>query len=106
MHLSQLVDGGFLVVKQQGRHRYYSIALPEVAHAIEPLGVISTSEKCKPAFSDRVLRYARRDEPIKAGLRQWADLPLPDVFHNLRKLALDFGKQQDDQTMLLVRRLT
>jgi DNA-binding transcriptional ArsR family regulator len=59
MHLSQLVDGGFLVVKQQGRHRYYSIARPEVAHAIESLGVISTSEKYKPAMSDRVLRYAR-----------------------------------------------
>lgn len=59
MHLSQLVDGGFLVVKQQGRHRYYSIAKPEVAHAIESLGVISTSEKHKPAMSDQVLRYAR-----------------------------------------------
>jgi sigma-B regulation protein RsbU (phosphoserine phosphatase) len=42
-------------------------------------------------------------EPIKFGLRQWADLPLPQLFHNLRQLALDFGKQQDDQTMLLVR---
>jgi hypothetical protein len=43
-------------------------------------------------------------DPIKAGLRQWADLPLPDVFRNIRDLALRFGKQQDDQTMLLVRR--
>lgn len=43
-------------------------------------------------------------DPIKAGLRQWADLPLPDVFRNVRALALGFGKQQDDQTMLLVRR--
>ena len=59
MHLSQLVDGGFLVVKQQGRHRYFSIARPEVAHAIESLGVISVSEKQRPVMSDRVLRYAR-----------------------------------------------
>lgn len=59
MHLSQLVDGGFLVVNQQGRHRYYSIAKPEVAHAIESLGVISGSEKCKPAMADQELRYAR-----------------------------------------------
>jgi DNA-binding transcriptional ArsR family regulator len=59
MHLSQLVDGGFLNVQQQGRHRYYSIARPEVAHAIESLGVISTSEKYKPAMSDQPLRYAR-----------------------------------------------
>ena len=59
MHLSQLVDGGFVTVKQQGRHRYYAIARPEVAHAIESLGVISTSEKSKPAMSDQTLRYAR-----------------------------------------------
>ncbi len=59
MHLSQLVDGGFLTVKQQGRHRYYTIARPEVAHAIEALGVISTSEKCKSVMSDQVLRHAR-----------------------------------------------
>jgi DNA-binding transcriptional ArsR family regulator len=59
MHLSQLVDGGFLVVKQQGRHRYYSIARREVAHAIESLGVISVSEKQKPVMSDQALRYAR-----------------------------------------------
>ena len=30
MHLSQLVDGGFVTVKQQGRHRCYAIARPEI----------------------------------------------------------------------------
>ncbi len=59
MHLSQLVDGGFLSVKQQGRHRYYSMTRREVAHAIEALGVISISERCTPVKSDRALRYAR-----------------------------------------------
>jgi DNA-binding transcriptional ArsR family regulator len=59
MHLSQLVDGGLLGVKQQGRHRYYMIARQEVAHAIEALGVTSTSEKYRPVISDQVLRYAR-----------------------------------------------
>src|SRR5579863_6022074 len=59
MHLSQLVDGGFVTVKQQGRHRYYTIARREIAHAVEALGVISTSEKSKPAMSDQTLRYAR-----------------------------------------------
>jgi len=28
---------------------------------------------------------------------------LPEIFENLRKVALSFGKQDDDQTMLLVR---
>ena len=59
MHLSQLVNGGFLTVKQQGRHRYYSIANEQVAHAIEALGVISTSDKYRPSRGDEVFRYAR-----------------------------------------------
>ncbi len=44
-------------------------------------------------------------DPVKSGLCEWADLPLPEIFHNIRELALKFGKQQDDQTMLLVRRV-
>jgi DNA-binding transcriptional ArsR family regulator len=59
MHLGQLVDGGLLKVSQQGRHRYYSIARPEVAHAVESLGVISTVEPYKPSGADRTLCYAR-----------------------------------------------
>jgi hypothetical protein len=44
-------------------------------------------------------------EPIKSGLQQWADRPLPDIFRSIRQLAIDLGKQEDDQTMLLVRRI-
>jgi hypothetical protein len=43
--------------------------------------------------------------PVKSGLREWANLPLPELFQNIRELALKFGKQEDDQTMLLVRRM-
>ena len=43
-------------------------------------------------------------EPVKSGLEQWADSPLPEIFRNIRRLATDRGKQEDDQTMLLVRR--
>jgi len=45
-------------------------------------------------------------DPVKSGLRQWADLPLPELFRNLREQSLAFGKQMDDQTMLLVRRVS
>lgn len=45
-------------------------------------------------------------EPVKSGLQQWAGLPLPEVFQNIRGLAVSAGKQEDDQTMLLVRRLS
>ncbi|PYT67683.1 MAG: transcriptional regulator [Acidobacteria bacterium] len=41
-HLSKLVDGGLLRVQSEGRHRYYRIAGPEVGHALEALGTIST----------------------------------------------------------------
>src|ERR1700674_3534642 len=36
-HLAQLVDGGLLAVAKQGRHRYYRLAGPAVAHAVETL---------------------------------------------------------------------
>jgi DNA-binding transcriptional ArsR family regulator len=42
-HLSKLVGGGLLSVQSQGRHRYYRMASPEVGHAIEALGAISTN---------------------------------------------------------------
>jgi serine phosphatase RsbU (regulator of sigma subunit) len=43
-------------------------------------------------------------EPIKSAFLEAApDLPLPEIFERLRNLALSFGKQDDDQTMLLLR---
>jgi len=44
-------------------------------------------------------------EPIKSALQRWGHLPLSDIFQKIRELALGFGKQQDDQTTLLVRRI-
>ncbi len=40
-HLAKLVDGGLLAVEREGRHRYYRLASPEVAHVIEALSVIA-----------------------------------------------------------------
>jgi DNA-binding transcriptional ArsR family regulator len=41
-HLSKLVDGGLLQAHSEGRNRYYRISRPEVVHALEALGAIST----------------------------------------------------------------
>jgi DNA-binding transcriptional ArsR family regulator len=41
-HLSKLVDGALLAVRNHGRHRYYSITGPEVVYALEALGAIAT----------------------------------------------------------------
>jgi len=43
-------------------------------------------------------------EPIKAELARSASLPLEDLFTNIRQVALHSGHQDDDQTMLLVRK--
>jgi DNA-binding transcriptional ArsR family regulator len=59
MHLGQLLQGGLVVVAQDGRHRYYRIASPEVAHAIEALGVISTARTRKPVGEPEAICYAR-----------------------------------------------
>jgi DNA-binding transcriptional ArsR family regulator len=40
-HLARLVEGGLLALEAQGRHRYFRIAGPEVADAIESLGSLS-----------------------------------------------------------------
>jgi DNA-binding transcriptional ArsR family regulator len=43
-HLSKLVDGGLLTMHRSNRHRFYSMAGPEIARAREALGSISTLE--------------------------------------------------------------
>ena len=40
-HLAKLVDASLLVVERHGRFRYYKLAGPEVADALEPLTLIS-----------------------------------------------------------------
>ena len=59
MHLAQLLQGGFVKVAAEGRHRYYRIASPEVAHAVEALGVIASPRKQKPVGESDAMRYAR-----------------------------------------------
>jgi hypothetical protein len=39
-HLSRLVAGGLLRVEPRGRHRYYRLAGPQVAHALEALAAL------------------------------------------------------------------
>ncbi len=59
MHLAQLLEGGLVVVDQKGRHRFYRLARPEVAHAVEALGAISTPGRYMPSGANQELCYAR-----------------------------------------------
>jgi DNA-binding transcriptional ArsR family regulator len=61
-HLAKLADGGLVAVTQQGRHRYYRLAAPEVAHALEALARLNPVPKpLDPPLSPtaRRLREAR-----------------------------------------------
>ena len=58
-HLRRLVDGGFVVARKNGRHRWFSLADPAVAHAIEALAVVAP----QPAL--RSLRESTRSELIR-----------------------------------------
>jgi DNA-binding transcriptional ArsR family regulator len=44
-HLQRLLDGSLLAVIAQGRHRYYTIASPEVAHALEALTFLAAQKR-------------------------------------------------------------
>jgi DNA-binding transcriptional ArsR family regulator len=48
-HLSKLIDGGLLTVRNAGRHRYYALNGPDVAHALEALGSIATLPRARAA---------------------------------------------------------
>jgi DNA-binding transcriptional ArsR family regulator len=57
-HLQKLLEGRLLVVETQGRHRYYRIATPAVAHALEALMVLAPTRQKKPLPSQEIC-YAR-----------------------------------------------
>jgi DNA-binding transcriptional ArsR family regulator len=54
-HLARLQSGGLVTVHTSGRHRYYALASPEVADALEALALIGTAE---PVRSFRQSREA------------------------------------------------
>ncbi|WP_426136392.1 ArsR/SmtB family transcription factor [Pseudomonas sp. PWP3-1b2] len=59
-HLARLKEDGLITVRNQGRHRYYSLAGPQVAQAIEGLMVISqNSAKAFVPNTPSRLQFAR-----------------------------------------------
>ena len=61
-HLARLVDGGFLVATRRGRHRYFELADPGVAEAVEALSVIAPQRpvrSLKEATTSELIREAR-----------------------------------------------
>lgn len=62
-HLAQLQAGGLLAVEQQGRHRYYRLAGPDVAAAVEALMHLADHQaqrrRIRPGPKDAEMRLAR-----------------------------------------------
>ncbi|CAM5795989.1 MULTISPECIES: ArsR/SmtB family transcription factor [Brevibacillus] len=61
-HLAKLVEGGLLSQESYGRHRYYRLANPEVAHALEALQAIAVPKPVRSLRESdqmKALQYAR-----------------------------------------------
>jgi len=58
-HLSRLVAGGVLRVEPRGRHRYYRLAGPQVAHALEALALLVAPHTASDAMAARVQALQR-----------------------------------------------
>jgi DNA-binding transcriptional ArsR family regulator len=61
LHLAKLTRAELLIVHQEGRHRYYRLGGPDVAHALEALGTVATKSTPARAISSEraALRVAR-----------------------------------------------
>jgi DNA-binding transcriptional ArsR family regulator len=59
VHLAKLAEGGLVVAESRGRHRYYRLAGPKVARAMEALAEIA------PAAPIRSLREGTKAEAIR-----------------------------------------
>jgi len=61
-HLAKLLDAGLLDCESRGRHRYYRLAGPDVAHALEALALVAergAHERMWEHPERQRLRYAR-----------------------------------------------
>jgi DNA-binding transcriptional ArsR family regulator len=112
-HLSQLVQAGLLTVRPNGRHRYYALAGPQVAAALEALAVLAPPvpvRSLRQAQCAVALRQARRCYDHLAGragvamrtqlLERGALTPIGPQDHRLtaagRDLLTDLGIDPDD----------
>lgn len=90
-HLTQLLDGGLLAVEKQGRHRYYRLAGPDVATAIEALMGLAQQpgrRQVRPGPRDPEMRRARVCYDHLAGERA---VELFARLTRLKLIALDDG---------------
>jgi DNA-binding transcriptional ArsR family regulator len=79
-HLRKLVRGGLLAVESHGRHRYFRLAGPSVARALESLALVApvrTAQCAQEAYRARGIRFARTCYDHLAGLPRLERGPIP-----------------------------
>lgn len=90
-HLTKLLEGGLLLVEKHGRHRYYRLAGPDVAAAIEALMELvehAGHRRVRPGPKDPEMRKARVCYDHLAGER---GVELFTRLTRLRLIALEGG---------------
>jgi DNA-binding transcriptional ArsR family regulator len=55
-HLRRLIEGGLVVVRAQGRHRYHQLAGPRVAAVVEAMAQLAPATPVRSLRSDRAAR--------------------------------------------------
>src|SRR5204863_484068 len=74
-HLRRLVEGGFLASRKNGRHRYFSLADPPVADAVDALAIVAPQppvHSLHEATKNELIRSARTCYDDLAGRRRVA----------------------------------
>lgn len=77
-HLARLIEAGFVMVKRQGRHRYYELANADVAYVVESLQALSAAPCAGPAERPALgsLKHART---CYAHLAGWLGVAIADA---------------------------
>jgi DNA-binding transcriptional ArsR family regulator len=88
-HLAQLVDGGLLRVAPKGRHRFFRLASPEVAAAIERLATVVTITGRDARIVSLVPKSLRRARRCWGHLAGELGVELHDIFVRRGWVTLD-----------------
>ena len=80
-HLSRLEAGGLIRPQKQGRHKYFSLAGPDVGQLIESLSIVAADRghlRHRPGPKDAAMRKAM--EPVYKDVAGRVGQPLIDEF--------------------------
>jgi DNA-binding transcriptional ArsR family regulator len=88
-HLAKLTAGGLLAVERQGRHRFYRLAGPAVAHALQALSELAAGPPRRPRRTGPRDPAMRRGRTCYDHLAGDLGIAVPDAFRQMGALELD-----------------